>query len=79
MKGKRVLFPFSFHCTGMPIAAAAKKLLAEYEEGSDEEEKGTAPPAKKQSEILKEMDVPEDDIFEFTQPLKWLQYFPTYA
>ena len=38
MKGKRVLFPFSFHCTGMPIAAAAKKLLAEYENGSDDDE-----------------------------------------
>ena len=72
MKGKKVLFPFSFHCTGMPIAAAAKKLLVEYEEGSDEEEKGNKPPVKKQSEILKEMNVPEDEIFEFTQPLKWL-------
>ncbi|CAE8722240.1 unnamed protein product [Polarella glacialis] len=26
LNGKRVLFPFSFHCTGMPIAAAALKL-----------------------------------------------------
>ena len=31
LKGKRVLFPFSFHCTGMPISAAAKKLKKEIE------------------------------------------------
>jgi len=31
LKGKNVLFPFAFHCTGMPIAAAAKKLSAEIE------------------------------------------------
>src|SRR3546814_2270071 len=26
LKGKNVLFPFGFHCTGMPIQAAANKL-----------------------------------------------------
>ncbi len=26
LKGRRVLFPFAFHCTGMPIQAAANKL-----------------------------------------------------
>mmetsp|Transcript_17844 Transcript_17844/g.37088 ORF Transcript_17844/g.37088 Transcript_17844/m.37088 type:complete len:1082 (+) Transcript_17844:13-3258(+) len=30
-KGKNVLFPFAFHCTGMPIQAAANKLKAEIE------------------------------------------------
>jgi len=29
--GKKVLFPFGFHCTGMPIQAAANKLNREYE------------------------------------------------
>ena len=29
LKGKNVLFPFAFHCTGMPIAAAAKKINEE--------------------------------------------------
>lgn len=29
--GKRVCFPFGFHCTGMPIAAAAKKISREME------------------------------------------------
>ena len=31
LKGKRVLFPFAFHCTGMPIQAAANKLKKEIE------------------------------------------------
>jgi len=30
-KGKNVLFPFAFHCTGMPIQAAANKLKTEIE------------------------------------------------
>lgn len=30
-QGKQVLFPFAFHCTGMPIQAAANKLKAEIE------------------------------------------------
>lgn len=29
LKGKRALFPFGFHCTGMPIQAAANKLKRE--------------------------------------------------
>ena len=32
MKGKRALFPFAFHCTGMPIQAAANKLRRELED-----------------------------------------------
>ena len=31
MIGKQVLWPFAFHCTGMPIQAAANKLKAELE------------------------------------------------
>lgn len=31
LKGKRVLFPFAFHCTGMPIKACADKLKREME------------------------------------------------
>jgi leucyl-tRNA synthetase len=30
MQGKHVLFPFGFHCTGMPIKAAADKLDREF-------------------------------------------------
>jgi len=32
LKGKRCLFPFAFHCTGMPIKACADKLCREMEE-----------------------------------------------
>ena len=31
MCGKKALFPFAFHCTGMPIQAAAFKLQKEYQ------------------------------------------------
>lgn len=31
MKGKHALFPFGFHCTGMPIKACADKLKREME------------------------------------------------
>jgi leucyl-tRNA synthetase len=29
LKGKKVLFPFGFHCTGMPIMASADRLKRE--------------------------------------------------
>ena len=31
LQGKKTLFPFAFHCTGMPIQAAASKLTKEYQ------------------------------------------------
>lgn len=31
LKGKKALFPFGFHCTGMPIKACADKLKREME------------------------------------------------
>ncbi len=37
LKGSNVLFPFAFHCTGMPIQAAANKLRREYERGAPAE------------------------------------------
>ena len=60
LQGKNVLFPFAFHCTGMPIQAAANKLrdeIAKYgnppdfakfdkdEEEDDENNLPTPPPA----------------------------------
>jgi len=120
--GKNVLFPFGFHCTGMPIQAAANKLkneLLKYGNPpvfpSEEEEAAelAAIEAKKAAtkndkdddvanqvgktfkgskaklvakgmsgkktvrtwDILKMM-VPEDQIAEFADPVKWLEYFP---
>jgi leucyl-tRNA synthetase len=34
LKGYKVLFPFAFHCTGMPIQAAANRLKREIETGA---------------------------------------------
>eukprot|EP00419_Tripos_fusus_P007549 CAMPEP_0172687916 /NCGR_PEP_ID=MMETSP1074-20121228/22044_1 /TAXON_ID=2916 /ORGANISM="Ceratium fusus, Strain PA161109" /LENGTH=1244 /DNA_ID=CAMNT_0013507459 /DNA_START=49 /DNA_END=3783 /DNA_ORIENTATION=- len=48
LDGKHVLFPFSFHCTGMPISAAALKLKAildsraRSDDDDDDDEEGTA-------------------------------------
>ncbi len=69
--GKNVLFPFAFHCTGMPIAAAAKRVQKEMKEGFVAE-KG----AKTQGEILKQVGVSEEDIPKFADPYYWLEYFP---
>lgn len=52
MTGKRALFPLGFHCTGMPIKAAADKIKREVEQfgadfsgapADDEEEEEEAP------------------------------------
>ena len=50
LKGKKVLIPFAFHCTGMPISAAATKLKRELENGplqtkDEDEEEPPQPPA----------------------------------
>lgn len=74
--GYNVLFPFSFHCTGMPISAAAHKLKDEYAKYGEnpipekEGEKTT------QYSILKNSGIPLELIKNFVDPLYWLQYFP---
>ncbi|KAI8829073.1 hypothetical protein BJ741DRAFT_397903 [Chytriomyces cf. hyalinus JEL632] len=56
LKGKRALFPFGFHCTGMPIKACADKLKKEVElfgkeferyVEEEEAEEAAPPPADK--------------------------------
>eukprot|EP00435_Cladocopium_sp_Y103_P016445 s217_g4.t1 len=60
LNGKRVLFPFGFHCTGMPIAAAALKLkecIAKRTERT--EAQGEAEPTEPTEPILVEAQVGE--------------------
>mmetsp|Transcript_6865 Transcript_6865/g.10038 ORF Transcript_6865/g.10038 Transcript_6865/m.10038 type:complete len:1039 (+) Transcript_6865:235-3351(+) len=87
MKGKNVLFPFSFHCTGMPIQAAAEKLEKQLKEhgnpptlpGPLRNEKGELLRSPTQYENLIAMDIPADEIKNFTDPYFWLEYFPPLA
>lgn len=60
MHGYNVLFPFSFHCTGTPIVAAAERIA----EGE-----------KKQMDILKKAGIPEEEIPKFADPIYWTEYF----
>jgi leucyl-tRNA synthetase len=74
INGYNVLFPFGFHCTGMPISASAKKLEKEFETGKIEHmEKMT------QYEILALSGVPKDEIYKFVNPKYWIEYFPKYG
>ena len=89
LKGYNALFPFGFHCTGMPISAAAKKLKEELEIKGIEKlqeiasERQEAKKAKTpfdapmtQYEILKFCEVEDIEISKFIEPEFWLKYFP---
>lgn len=116
MLGKNVLFPFGFHCTGMPIQAAANKLKEEIttfgfppkfpeqeslydavEESLAAETDAAATIAAKgkgkktklvakgqggkqtrQFDIMTKM-VDESEVPQFTEPKKWLEYFPPFG
>jgi leucyl-tRNA synthetase len=69
--GKNVSFPFAFHCTGMPIAAAANKVKKEIAENIQDSKD-----YKTQSSILRQVGVPEEEIKNFADPYYWLDYFP---
>jgi leucyl-tRNA synthetase len=62
--GEDVLFPFGFHCTGMPIYASAMKLTH-----GDVSVKTT----------LMSMGVKEKDIDLFKDPMHWVMTFPELA
>ncbi|KAK0526349.1 cytosolic leucyl tRNA synthetase [Tilletia horrida] len=114
LRGKRALFPWAFHLTGMPIRATTDKLIREVElfgkdfSGFKEEEAESAPepkPAantssatttnvekatkgklqakstghKYQFQILRAGGVPNEEIHEFTNTKKWMDYFPPLA
>ena len=70
LQGRDTLFPFAFHCTGMPIVAAANKLKKEIANPSL---------PKQQSTILTSMGIPAEEISKFADPLYWLKYFPPKA
>src|SRR5207245_2734393 len=55
------LHPQSFHCTGLPILGAAKRV-AENE--------------PKQWEILRQMGIPDREIPKFADPMHWIEVFP---
>jgi len=110
LKGKNAIFPFGFHCTGMPIKAAADKLSYEMEtygnppvfppvpetldirifaEDPGKKKKGAkskkAKAASKtaagkfQWDIMKNSDVPVEEIPKFAKGEHWIQYFPPLA
>ena len=60
MLGKNVLFPFSFHSTGMPIVAAAERVKAKE---------------PKQLAILSTMGIPKEDIPYFEEAENWPRFF----
>jgi leucyl-tRNA synthetase len=67
--GYNTLFPYAFHCTGMPIKAGADKLKDELDGVRETGQKG----------IMLSMGIEEKDVPEFTDARKWLYYFPTEA
>ncbi len=64
MRDYNVLFPFSFHCTGTPIIAAAERI----KEGEE-----------KEWNIMRMMGIPDEEIKKFSDPVYWTQYFPKEA
>jgi leucyl-tRNA synthetase len=74
INGYNVLFPFGFHCTGMPISASAKKLEKEFELGTTEVDgKNT------QYSILLSSGIEKSIIKNFIDPKYWITYFPKFG
>ena len=99
LKGKRCLYPFGFHLTGMPIKASADKIKREMElygnpptfpveadapkaEGAKAQHSKVAAKtggAKYQWDIMRMMNISDEEIPKFADPQYWGQFFPPIA
>lgn len=61
MRGYNVLHPQAFHCTGLPILGAAKRVA----EGEP-----------RQIKILEQMGLPPAEVPKFADPMHWIEVFP---
>ena len=59
-RGKNGLFPFGFHCTGMPIQAAANRLKMEIAKGQTRSKQPEAPPKPVEEEKKVEQPAAEE-------------------
>ncbi|OAG29044.1 leucyl-tRNA synthetase [Nematocida displodere] len=69
LSGYTSLFPYAFHCTGMPIKAAADKLKDEL----------AGVRATGQKDIMLAMGMGEAEVPKFTDASHWLRHFPQEA
>ncbi|CAD8104543.1 unnamed protein product [Paramecium primaurelia] len=73
LQGQNVLLPFAFHCTGMPISAAAKRLQRDL----DLLQQGKELPKPSQYQSLLQMNIKEEEIPKFADPYHWIRFFPS--
>jgi len=66
--GYNTLFPFSFHCTGMPIMASADRLKRAYEKDKIDQNESFKQDPKSIYSILKKCKVDESEIPSFQDP-----------
>lgn len=95
IKGVNALYPFGFHCTGMPIKAASDTLSREMEKygnppqfppeeatevSTNQSKKAAAKSGSKfQWQIMEQSSVPPSEIPKFSDANYWLKYFPPLA
>ena len=93
LRGRNAIFPFGFHCTGMPIKACADRLKRELNDPTDIASKQdnsvklssryTSQRSKvstlPQWKILTDMGVKKEELESFQDPNAWLEYFPPLA